>query len=224
MLVAPNTAWWNGLGAEQAPGDTGAATDWWAQNTPAEPAAPAPTPATGGDFGAIQNLDFGSAYTPEQYTAGQFTEAAPTFTAPTGVTQENDPGYLFRLQQAQQAVERSAAARGTVLNPGTQSAIAQRVGDLASSEFGNVFNRAGQTFQNNLATYGAKYNTFMGNEGLRKSAFDTNQASAFQARQLSDQEKQAQQASTLSQQGDYWTRLQQLANAGQQGAVATVAA
>jgi hypothetical protein len=79
------------------------------------------------------------------------------FQAPTNVTEQNDPGYQFRLQQGQQALERSAAARGGVLSGGAVKA-AQRYGqDYSSNEYGNVYNRA-------LGEYQMGYNQFQNNQ------------------------------------------------------------
>jgi len=52
-----------------------------------------------------------------------------------------DPGYAFRMQQGQQAVERGAAARGGALS-GAAIKDTQRFGqDLASNEYQSAFNR-----------------------------------------------------------------------------------
>lgn len=71
------------------------------------------------------------------------------FSSPTGVTEQNDPGYQFRLQQGQKALENSAAARGGLLSGGTAKAINDYAQGSASSEYGNVYNRALQTYQTN---------------------------------------------------------------------------
>jgi hypothetical protein len=52
-----------------------------------------------------------------------------------------DPGAVYRQQQQQKAIERSAAARGAVLGGGTLQALAQRSQDLASQEYGASFDR-----------------------------------------------------------------------------------
>lgn len=62
---------------------------------------------------------------------------------------QDDPGYQFRLQQGQQAVERSAAAGGSLQGGGTLKAITQYGQGLASTEFGNAYDRALKTFQTN---------------------------------------------------------------------------
>lgn len=52
-----------------------------------------------------------------------------------------DPGYAFRQTEGQKAIERSAAARGSVLGGGTLKALTRYGQDTASQEFGNAFNR-----------------------------------------------------------------------------------
>lgn len=79
------------------------------------------------------------------------------FQAPTNVTEQNDPGYQFRLQQGQQALEHSAAARGNLLSGGTAQQENQLAQDYASNEYNNVYNRALQQYQQN-------YNIFQQNQ------------------------------------------------------------
>lgn len=76
-----------------------------------------------------------------------------TFSSPTAVTEQNDPGYMFRLQQGQTALENSAAARGNLLTGGTAKAETDFAQNDASNEYQNVYNRS---FQN----YNTNYNTF----------------------------------------------------------------
>lgn len=62
-----------------------------------------------------------------------------------------DPSYQFRLQEGQKALERGAAAKGTLLTGGTAKALARYGQDYASTEYGNVYNRA---LGENQAAYG----------------------------------------------------------------------
>jgi hypothetical protein len=64
-------------------------------------------------------------------------------------TLDSDKGFQFRLKQGQQAIERSAAARGTLVSGGTLKGIADYSQDLASTEYGKAFDRARTTFQMN---------------------------------------------------------------------------
>lgn len=76
-----------------------------------------------------------------------------TFSSPTAVTEQNDPGYMFRLQQGQTALENSAAARGNLLTGGTAKAETDFAQNDASNEYQNVYNRS-------LQNYNTNYNTF----------------------------------------------------------------
>ena len=71
------------------------------------------------------------------------------FVAPTDVTEQNDPGYQFRLAQGDKLLENSAAARGGLLSGGTAKALEQYGQDYASSEYGKVYDRAMQQYQLN---------------------------------------------------------------------------
>lgn len=79
------------------------------------------------------------------------------FVPPTDVTEQNDPGFQFRLQQGQQALENSAAARGGLLSGGTAKALDRYAQDYASNEYQNVYNRS-------LTDYQQAYNIFNQNQ------------------------------------------------------------
>jgi hypothetical protein len=53
----------------------------------------------------------------------------------------NDPGYQFRLDQGQQALDRSASAHGSVMGGGQMKALTDYAQGAASSEYQNAFNR-----------------------------------------------------------------------------------
>jgi hypothetical protein len=63
------------------------------------------------------------------------------FQAPTGEEVFSDPGYQFRLGEGQKALERSAAAKGTLLTTGTLKSLDQYSQGLAAQEYGDVYNR-----------------------------------------------------------------------------------
>ena len=53
-----------------------------------------------------------------------------------------DPGYAFQVGQAQQAIQRSAASKGTLLTGGTLKGLADYIGnDMASTAYQGAFNR-----------------------------------------------------------------------------------
>jgi hypothetical protein len=54
---------------------------------------------------------------------------------------QKDPGYDFRMQEGQKALERSAAARGGLQSGGTMKALTQYGQNFASGEYQNAYNR-----------------------------------------------------------------------------------
>lgn len=72
-----------------------------------------------------------------QLSAG--TAPGGQFNAPFNY--QADPGYAFRLAQGQDALESSAAARGTHLSGGTLQALVNYGQQAGSQEFGNSYNR-----------------------------------------------------------------------------------
>lgn len=86
-------------------------------------------------------------------SGGGFPSWNEQFQAPTNVTEQNDPGYKFRLQQGQQALENSAAARGGLLSGNTAKAITDYSQNYASNEYSNVYGRA-------FNEYSTRYNQF----------------------------------------------------------------
>ena len=110
------------------------------------------------DAYAPQDVDAALVDTPDAYEASQFGGAADfgydafdpqmdqfaydQFQAPDAQAILNDPGYQFRLQQGQDALERSAAARGTLNTGGTLQGVMDYGQNLASQEYQNAYNRA----------------------------------------------------------------------------------
>ena len=106
-------------------------------------------------------------------------EGASEYT-PFGMAQfQADPGYAFRFNQGQKALERSAAARGGLISGNTGGALQQFGQGLASQEYQNAFNRyqtersarlnplqslagVGQTSVNQLGAAGQNYASGMG--------------------------------------------------------------
>ena len=56
-----------------------------------------------------------------------------------------DPGYAFRLKEGQQALDRTASARGGLLSGGALKAATQYGQEMGSQEFMNAYTRALQT-------------------------------------------------------------------------------
>lgn len=117
--------------------------------------------AFGGAVGALG--DFGAFTKP--YT-GSFN--APTFQAPSGLSLENDPGYQARMKFGTDAIQNSAAAKGTLLTGGTLKALTQYGQDYGSNEYANVYNRALQGSQlgynQALSGFQQNYDIFRNNQ------------------------------------------------------------
>jgi hypothetical protein len=77
-----------------------------------------------------------------------------------------DPGYQFRQDEGQKALERSAAARGGLLSGRAAKDTMRFSQGLASQEYGNAFNR----FQTNRAN---KLNPLQSIAGVGQSAAGT---------------------------------------------------
>lgn len=70
-------------------------------------------------------------------------------------TLANDPGYQFQMQQGQQALQRSAAAKGMLNSGAFAKGLDQYSQGLAGQQYQNAWNR---NFQQNQANYGNLYN------------------------------------------------------------------
>lgn len=128
--------------------------DWFAQNAP-----PAATPSASAPAGATQaGAPFYQPNTTGALSLPYESEWATPFQAPTGATEQNDPGYAFRLNQGLQSEQRLAAAKGTLLTGGTLKDLQRYAQDYASGEYGNVYGRA-------LGEYQQGMNTFLTNQG-----------------------------------------------------------
>lgn len=95
---------------------------------------------------------------PADLTGKTFLSHAPTptpygdFAGLDPATFARSPDSLYSQGQQQQAIERSAAMRGTLLNGGTLKALQENAAGLASQDYGNAFNRALQTYTTNRDT------------------------------------------------------------------------
>ncbi|KKN66886.1 hypothetical protein LCGC14_0466610 [marine sediment metagenome] len=116
----------------------------------------APTPVLAGAEGEAGNLS--SLVNPELGEFGSLMQPfGEEFEAPTLETMQLTPGYQFRLQEGQDVLEHSAAARGNLLTGATSEALTRYGQDYASGEYSNVYNRA-------LTEYQQNYNIFQQNQ------------------------------------------------------------
>lgn len=103
-----------------------------------------------GTFDQSGKIDAGTPYTPG------------SFTATTAQDLQADPGYQFRQDQQRKALEQTAAGRGTLNSTGTQKAVADYAGQLASQEFANVDARRRADFNTREANLADAYKTNLG--------------------------------------------------------------
>lgn len=125
--------------------------DWFSQNTPA--------PAS---YASLTRPD----YLQGPYVPGQWTE---TFKAPTEEDLLKDPGYIAGRDAMQQGLERSAAAKGSILSGGfVGKALPRALGEYAGSAYKDLVGRA-------FDTYKEKYGAFVNNEALKAGARGINE-------------------------------------------------
>ena len=74
------------------------------------------------------------------------------FQAPSATDFTQDPSYQWRLSQGLGAIQKSAAAHGTLLNGGTLKSLSDYAGNSASQEYGDAYTRALQTYNTNRDT------------------------------------------------------------------------
>jgi hypothetical protein len=123
--------------------------------------------------------------------------AADPFTGPTATDMTADPGYQFRLQQGQEALERSGAALGVTNTGGTLKDILDYGQRAASQEYGNVFGRQRDVYDLNErnrfnayeANWGNAMDAYRENERNRAGAFDTNVMNARDAYEMNERNR-----------------------------------
>jgi hypothetical protein len=71
------------------------------------------------------------------------------FTPPTLAEAEKYPGYQFGLDQSEEAMQNSAAAKGNLLSGNTQEALSKFAQNYAQNDYTNVYNQAFNTFETN---------------------------------------------------------------------------
>jgi hypothetical protein len=123
--------------------------------------------ATGGqqDYSTLRQMVGDNAFAtsvPGQYQSG---EQQPGYTTPNFNFQE-DPGYQFRQQEGQNAIQNSAAARGMGLSGATMKAMATYGSNLASQEYNNAYNRYLANNDQQRALYGMKLGQYNTNRGF----------------------------------------------------------
>jgi hypothetical protein len=136
-----------------------------------------------------------------------------------------DPGYQFRLDQGQLALQRAEAAGGGVGSGGALKSAAQYGQDYASGEYANAYSRFMGTRQANyanlanIAGYGEQANATLTNAGTGASAnvAGTEMAGARGAGDYLTQGANAIAAGGIGQANAWGSALSGLGNLAQQG-------
>lgn len=87
---------------------------------------------------------------------------------------QEDPGYQFRMNEGQKALERSASAKGRLNSGATMKALTRYGQDYASNEFQNAYNR----FTNDQTN---RFNRLSSLSGLGQVANQNNQQAGMNA-------------------------------------------
>lgn len=132
----------------------------------------------------IQQYLGGSSTVPTQYDNPYEQRLIELMNSPDSIADTN--AYKFRFNQGQQALERSAAARGMLNSGNTLAALADYGQGAASQEYGNEFNRlaslVGQRNQFNLGRAGLDQSDRQGRAGTALRALMGYDDSSINAR------------------------------------------
>lgn len=98
---------------------------------------------------------------------------------PSQIDLEADPGYQFRMQQGQEALDSSAAARGRLLSGAQQKALTQYGQDMGSQEYANAYARYANEYAMEADRKRQNFNILSGlSQGGQASAAGQAQASS----------------------------------------------
>jgi len=125
----------------------------------------------------------------------------------TGANLASDPGYQFGMAQGNQAIERSASARGGLYSGATMKALQRYGQDYAGTKFGEAFNR-------HQATQDSAFNRFASLSGLGQTGSNqiglAGQNAASMAGHYGIQGANAQAAAQIGQANNLTNGLNQL--------------
>jgi hypothetical protein len=93
------------------------------------------------------------------------------YAQPLDVDVTQDPGYQFRLQEGQKALEQSAAAKGGFFSGQTGKDLMKFGQGLASQEYGSAYDRAARDRQFGLGAYGQAYGQQMAGQQMGLSSY-----------------------------------------------------
>lgn len=156
-----------------------------------------------------------------------FTQSAPTptpygdFVGLDPATFARTPGSQYLQDQQQKAIQRSAAARGTLLTGGLLKGLQANAEGLAAQDFENAFNRQLAGYTTNRATNAQNFGQQMASYGGGLDAFRANTDAALRSRGLDIEEKYGNYDRAYQASKDQQKYQQSQMDARQQGANAS---
>ncbi len=104
----------------------------------------------------------------------------PQFRAPSLEDARNEPGYAFARDEGQRALQTGQAAKGILRTGGSLKDLLAWGDKFAEQNYGNVFNRAKDTYSTNFAT---AFEPYKANAQIGLDAYTTNYRGAKDAYQ-----------------------------------------
>ena len=135
------------------------------------------------------------------------TSLSTPFTLPTATDLTSMPGYQVGLDAGTQQIQRSAAAAGSVLNPGTVQQLNRYATDYAGTQYANLTGEALAARGQNNTEFQQAQST---NTGLQTNRYS--QYLAQNAQALSDYMTNYNVNHTAAT--DYWSQLKDVSGAG----------
>lgn len=168
---------------------------------------------TAGEGVTSAAVDANSRLDPYAATGAAASKTLGDLTGPDGALMHNfgtadmqgDDGYKFRLQQGQQALERSAAAHGSVMGGGILKSLTDYSQGAASQEYQSAFDRFQKTNQDRFSNLDQLSRE--GQSAAGKQGDNTVDASKYTGNINTDAGKYAGTADMTGAktEGDYWT-------------------
>jgi hypothetical protein len=135
------------------------------------------------DYRAAKPDMFAERYdNPGNFVYGDFQGPEP-FKGVTEADMKADPGYQFRMQQGQKALEASKAAQGVLKSGGTAKALQKYGQEYGSQEYGNVYGRKAAEHDRTYSQARDQYSINRGNAAENWDRNIGNARTAYQIRQ-----------------------------------------
>ena len=153
--------------------------------SPSWPTFTAPQLPTIAPFQAPPAFSYEGYAAPTPFSYDPF--AFESFNAPSLDQAQNEPGYAFARDEGLRALQNAKAARGTLNTGGTLKDILGWGNRFAEQNYGNVYNRASNTYSMNRGNAadqwtknrGNAFENWGANEQARAQAYDRNRGNAF---------------------------------------------